>query len=124
MDKKERGPGEMGRREWHFDESTGECVEMLFCEGMNEPLELQRRPAGDTEPSNLPQPQGRLAPYLRGICFMCDACNANLATHVVGKRATICRECLERDPDLEWKMEADRRERQQAILKKYGYVGE
>jgi hypothetical protein len=122
MKNKERGPGEMGRRESYIDEDTGETVELLFCEGRNEPLELSRR-AVDTDTKILPEPQRKLAVYLRDIEWACDICQENIATHVVGRRATVCSPCLERDPSLAWKMEADRREQQRAILEKYGYEG-
>jgi hypothetical protein len=124
MDTKERTKDEMGRRETYIDEATGETVELLFCEGRNEPLELSRRPAADdTDTKILPEPQSRLVCYLRGIEFACDICQANIATIVVGRRATICAPCLERDPSLAQSLERKRVEGIESILKRYGYEG-
>jgi hypothetical protein len=114
----------MGRRETYIDSTTGERVEILFCEGMNEPVELSRRPAVDTDTKILPEPQSRLVCYLRDIEFMCDVCDENIATVVVGKRAKVCSPCLKRDPSLAQSLERKRVEGIESTLKRYGYQGE
>jgi hypothetical protein len=70
----------------------------------------------------LPEPQSRLWCHLRGICFACDICRVNLAMIVVGKRSTICAECLERNPEAAYRRKLNRILEACAYVKKMGYV--